>query len=130
MRVLRGSKHLNKNTPIHYITWTSCTFIITLVAYIIASSIPVFSALVGLIGAVFGTFLTFQPMGGMWLYDNWKSRKENPSWGWRIGVAWSVFMIVGGSALMVAGTYASVVSVMNSYKAEGGSKAWACTDNS
>ncbi|RSL76732.1 hypothetical protein CEP52_017769, partial [Fusarium oligoseptatum] len=73
VRILRGSKHLSANTVIHWGTWLGCTFTTTLVAYIIASSVPVFGGLVSLIGALLGTLLSFQPMGCMWLYDNWKT---------------------------------------------------------
>lgn len=31
---------------------------------------------------------------------------------------------------MVAGTYGSVVSIIDSYKESGGSAAWSCADNS
>ncbi|RGP66102.1 n amino acid transport system [Fusarium sporotrichioides] len=63
VRVLRGSKHLAANTFVHWASWIGCTFGITVVAYVIASGIPVFSGLVSLIGALLATSLSFQPMG-------------------------------------------------------------------
>ena len=72
--------------------------------------------------------MAFQPMGCMWLYDNWKISARTPKWYFM--VAWSVFVVVSGTFLMVAGTYGSVVGIMDSYKAEGGSAAWSCADNS
>lgn len=45
-------------------------------------------------------------------------------------VCWSVFVIVIGTFMMIAGTYGSIVSIMDSYKANGGSAAWSCADNS
>ena len=76
IRFLRGTKHLNHNTLRHWATWIGFTFSIAAAAYIIASSIPVFGRLVSLVGALLGTLLTFQPMGCMWLYDNWSSEKR------------------------------------------------------
>ncbi|KAF5520837.1 N amino acid transport system protein [Colletotrichum aenigma] len=129
VRFLRNSKHLASNSFVHWATWLGCNFGVCLLAYILASAIPVFNGIVSLSGALFGTLLSFQPMGCMWLYDNW-ARKENPTIRWRLMVAWSVFVIVAGTFMMIAGTYGAVVGIVDSYKADGGSSAWSCADNS
>lgn len=72
--------------------------------------------------------MSFQPMGFMWLYDNWG--RPNRDIKWKLMVAWSIWVIVSGTFLMVAGTYGSVVGIIDSYKASGGSAAWSCADNS
>ncbi|KAJ5885391.1 hypothetical protein N7495_009901 [Penicillium taxi] len=130
IRSLQGSRHLSANTITHWAVWLSCTIGVALVAYIIASAIPVFSDLVSLIGALFGTPLCFQPMAGMWLYDNWNKRNTSRSTRWMLMVAWCAFVIVAGTFLMIGGTYGSIVSIIDSYKASGGSAAWSCADNS
>ncbi|KAH7130953.1 transmembrane amino acid transporter protein-domain-containing protein [Dactylonectria macrodidyma] len=130
VRILRGSKHLAANTLIHWSSWLGCTLGITIIAYLIASGIPIFGGLVSLIGALLATSLSFQPMGCMWLYDNWTSGKADRSFGWLFGVSWSIFIIVLGTFLTIAGTYASVVSIIDSYRISGGSAAWSCADNS
>ncbi|KAE8154133.1 transmembrane amino acid transporter protein-domain-containing protein [Aspergillus avenaceus] len=132
IRILRGSQHLTGNTVIHWVTWFGCTVGVTIIAYIIASAIPVFDNLISLIGALMGTFMSFQPMGCMWLYDNWTKGKNNvrKSSKWVFMVCWSSFVILAGCFLMVAGTYGSVVSIIDGYKADGGSAAWSCADNS
>jgi hypothetical protein len=99
-----------------------------LTSYVIASAIPVFGGLVSLIGALLGTLMSFQPMGFMWLYDNWNRPEKGIKW--QLMVAWSVFVIVIGTFLMVGGTYGSVVEIMSAYKKSGGSAAWSCADNS
>ncbi|KAL2680420.1 hypothetical protein Neosp_008021 [[Neocosmospora] mangrovei] len=103
---------------------------ISLIAYILASAIPVFGGMVSLAGALFGTLLSFQPMGCMWLYDNWSKGKQNPTIRWCLMVGWSVFVIVSGTFLMVAGTYGAIQGIIDSYNAKGGSAAWSCADNS
>ncbi|KAE8135115.1 transmembrane amino acid transporter protein-domain-containing protein [Aspergillus pseudotamarii] len=130
VRILRGSEHLTANTFKHWATWLSCTFAITVSSYLIASGIPIFSDLVSLVGALLGTFMSFQPMGCMWLYDNWKSGREQPTLKWMLLSSWSILVIVSGSFLMVAGTYGSVVNIIASSKATSGSSAWSCADNS
>lgn len=130
VRILRGSKHLTSNSFTHWATWLGCTFGVSLVAYILASSIPAFNSIVSLAGALFGTLLSFQPMGCMWLYDNWASGREKPTLRWYLMVGWCVFVIVAGTFLMGAGTYGSIMSIIDAYSAEGGSSAWSCADNS
>ncbi|KAE8144557.1 putative amino acid transporter [Aspergillus avenaceus] len=129
IHLLRGSRHLTRNTVVHWSVWLGCTFGVTVVAYIIASAIPIFNSLVSLIGAFLGTLLCFQPMGCMWLYDHW-THKNYPSERWYFMVCWSIFVIVVGTFLMVGGTYGSVVGIIDSYNASGGSSAFSCADNS
>ncbi|CEJ62454.1 hypothetical protein PMG11_10951 [Penicillium brasilianum] len=130
VRILRGSSHLTSNSATHWITWLCCTLGVTVTAYIIASGIPVFGGLVSLVGALLGTVLCMQPMGCMWLYDNWTKGKKSPTLKWRLMVAWCVFVIVAGTFLVIAGTYGSVVSIADSYRKAGGTAAWSCADNS
>ncbi|KAF2019519.1 hypothetical protein BU24DRAFT_386456 [Aaosphaeria arxii CBS 175.79] len=130
VRLLRGTRHLTSNSPQHWLVWLSCTFGVTVVAYIIASAIPVFNSLVSLIGAFFGTLMSFQPFGMMWLYDNWKTDKSKRSIKWYLMCTWSFFVIVAGTFLMISGTWGSVLTIISDYSATGGSAAWSCADNS
>ncbi|KAF4943195.1 hypothetical protein FSARC_14991 [Fusarium sarcochroum] len=124
VRSLRGSKHLISNSMTHWSTWLGCTFGCALVAYLIASGIPVFGGLVSLIGALLGTLQSFQPMGCMWLYDNWH-KERTAKWG--LMVMWSILVIVSGTFLMVSGTYGSIVGIINSSER---TASWSCADNS
>ncbi|KAI5927346.1 putative amino acid transporter [Camillea tinctor] len=130
IHLLRGSRHLTANTFTHWATWLGCTGGITIMAYCIASGIPVFGGLVSLIGALLGTLMSFQPMGCMWLYDHWNRDADKRTRSWYFMVCFSVFVVVSGTFLMIAGTYGSVVSIMESYRESGGSAAWSCADNS
>ncbi|KAI8186373.1 hypothetical protein KHU50_001338 [Colletotrichum sp. SAR 10_65] len=130
VRILRGSRHLTANTAVHWLTWLGSTFGVTLVAYLVASGIPVFNSLISLVGALLGTFMSFQPMGCMWLYDNWSKGKVEPTLRWRLMVFWSVFVIASGTFLMVAGTYSTILGIVDDYKQTGGSSVWSCADNS
>ncbi|KHN94027.1 Amino acid transporter, transmembrane [Metarhizium album ARSEF 1941] len=130
VRILRGSKHLTANDAIHWATWLSCTLVTTVIAYLIASGIPVFGGLVSLVGALLGTLMSFQPMGCMWLYDNWHRGRKDPASRWIFMVVFSILVVVTGTFLMVAGTYGSIVGIIDSYNKSGASRAWTCADNS
>ncbi|KAL4904423.1 hypothetical protein BDW74DRAFT_168446 [Aspergillus multicolor] len=129
VRMLRGSKHLTGHTLIHWVAWLGSTFAVSLIAYIIASAIPVFSSLVSFVGALFGTPICFQPFGCMWLYDNWGSGRAGKPLSWWLKAGWSFFMIIAGCFLTISGTYGSIVSIIDSYNASGGSSAWSCANN-
>lgn len=130
VRVLRGSRHLTTNTVTHWATWLACTFGVATVAYVMASTIPVFNGIVSLTGALFGTMLTMQPMGCMWLYDNWTKGRDQATIRWRLMVAWCGFVIIVGTFMTVTGTYGTIVGIVNSYRKNGGVSAFACADNS
>ena len=83
-----------------------------------------------LIGAFFGTLLCFEPMGLMWLYDNWYADESARTVRWKIGVIWSVCVIVVGLFLMVAETYGSALSIINALRTGGDTSPWTCADNS
>lgn len=79
-------------------------------------------------GALLGTLMSFQPMGCMWLYDNWN--RSNRDWKWKGMVAWSIFVIASGTFLLIGGTYGSIVGIMDSFEKDGGTAPWTCADNS
>jgi heme/copper-type cytochrome/quinol oxidase subunit 3 len=128
VRALRNSKHLASNSWVHWISWLSCTFAVTVISYCIASGIPVFGELVALIGALFGTLMCFHPMASMWLYDNWRNKPRTAKW-WAL-VCVNIFILVAGSFLLIAGTYGAVKGIIDAYATSGGSAAWSCEDNS
>ncbi|OJD37901.1 amino acid transporter [Diplodia corticola] len=132
VRILRGSHHLASNSVVHWTTWLGCTGATAVTAYVIASAVPVFDGLVSLVGALLGTMMSIQPMGCMWLHDNWGAGKIrlNRTPKWTAMVCWCVFVIAAGTFLMIAGTYGAIVGIMADYKAQGGSAAWSCADNS
>ncbi|KAL9575850.1 hypothetical protein ACKAV7_000013 [Fusarium commune] len=110
VRLLRGSRHLTTNTFTHWATWFGCICCCAIISYCIASGIPVFGPLIGLIGALLG--------------------KESMSAKWLSMVCWSLFVIISGTFLMIAGTYGSVIGIIDALKADGASGPWSCGDNS
>ncbi|QPC70731.1 hypothetical protein HYE68_001483 [Fusarium pseudograminearum] len=132
VRILRGSKHLSANTFTHWAVWLSCTFGMAIIAYVIASGIPVFGGLVSLVGALLGTLQCMQLFGCLWLYDHWAEGKDKSqrTTRWTLMVGWCCFVIVLGTFLMIGGTYGSIKGIIDSYAVSGGSAAWSCADNS
>ncbi|GAA6039344.1 hypothetical protein JCM8097_002808 [Rhodosporidiobolus ruineniae] len=131
VRALRNSRHLTTSTATHWIVWLSCTFGCTVFAYIIASAIPVFGGLVGLVGALLGTALCMQAESIMWAYMNKAGFKDRLSrtTKWCLLAALNGFIFCAGCVILVGGTYGSIISIKDGYEANGGT-AFSCADNS
>lgn len=120
---------MTSNTWQHWTLWLSCNAGVVIVAYIIASAIPSFDALVAFIGALLATLMCFAPMGCMWLYDNYTEGKKNKTLYWKFMVGWCVFVISSGTFCMVAGSYGAIIGIIDEYSGND-STAWSCADNS
>ncbi|KAL4900260.1 hypothetical protein BDW74DRAFT_171010 [Aspergillus multicolor] len=92
---LRGLKHLTANKLIHWVTWFGCT----------QRGIRIFNDLVSLIGALLVTLMI---------------GRQQPSLKWALQEPSSVLVVCLGTFLMVAGTYGSIVSIIDSSKAASG----------
>ncbi|KAM0790373.1 hypothetical protein ACM66B_003255 [Microbotryomycetes sp. NB124-2] len=129
VRILRGTRHLTKNTITHWVVWLGCTGFGVLVAFIIAEAIPSFNGLLGLIGSLLGGIMSLTVMGMMWFYDNWSRRHVRNNLSFKLMVLFNVCVIVVGLFITVAGSYGSVVSIIDLYNENPGSS-FSCADNS
>ncbi|KGB76014.3 neutral amino acid transporter [Cryptococcus deuterogattii R265] len=130
VRVLRGSEHLTAHSFIHWAVWLGTVGTCVTISFILAQSIPFFGDFVSLIGATLGTFLGFISSGWMWLYDNWRHRKTDTSFRFRFLVAFNVFLVLAGIFIVITGTWATAVSISDSYKNGTISSPFSCADNS
>lgn len=125
VRVLRGrwKYHLAHPTKIHWMAWLGATSGCTLIAYIIASGIPVFGSLISFIGAIFCPTVCMVPYTFMWFHDHpeWRTSLKT-----RVVAGINVFIIVAGVFLTVAGTYGSIVDLISAVA----DRPWSCADNS
>lgn len=114
---------MTSNTITHWVTWLACTSGVVITAYIIASAVPRFGSLVSLIGALLGTSICFQPMGCMWLYDNWTKDTQLRTLRWRCVACFAVFVIVSGMFCTIAGTYGAIIGLIYDYSGSGSASA-------
>ncbi|EPQ31992.1 uncharacterized protein PFL1_00190 [Pseudozyma flocculosa PF-1] len=110
-RVFKNSVIRYVNTKMGWLTWLVLIFIITLIAWIISEAIPFFSALLGLMSALFISGFTFYLPSLMWFMlikeGSWRS-KHNLTLSFANG---ATFVI--GIAILGCGTYASVKDIIN-----------------
>ncbi|KKK19915.1 hypothetical protein AOCH_002521 [Aspergillus ochraceoroseus] len=70
LRLFAGTDHMHKRNWIATGSWIGIAFALWGLAWIISSAIPVFSDLLSLITALFGSWFTFGLPGIFWLYIN------------------------------------------------------------
>ncbi|GAA5988515.1 hypothetical protein JCM11641_003300 [Rhodosporidiobolus odoratus] len=131
VRILKGSHHLSHGTRTHWTVWLSCTFGCGIIGYILASAIPVFGGLLGLIGACFGTAMSLHAESFMWLFDSRKRFFNRETRTTRLWIGWvvNIILILVGSFILVGGTYGAAIAIRDAYRTSAG-KPWTCADNS
>lgn len=128
VRILRNSKHLQSNSFVHWFVWLSCTLGVSIVAFLLASGIPIFNYLLALAGS-----LTFSPLAlgfpaYLWIYDHGHYRTGGIL---RATAYWLNWLLILLSAfLMVGGTYGVIQQVIDAYANGEITSAFSCADNS
>ncbi|WWC65396.1 uncharacterized protein I303_108014 [Kwoniella dejecticola CBS 10117] len=129
VRILRKSRHLSKNTPVHYIVWFSVVTFTCGIGFIIAEAIPFFNDLLSLIGALLGTLICILMEAYMWMWDNWRAPNRG-SRKWNLMMAMNIIFFAIGTFLMIAGTYAAVVVINDNLNSGDSGSPFSCADNS
>ncbi|TXT10596.1 hypothetical protein VHUM_02101 [Vanrija humicola] len=136
VRLLHGTEHLTKGTVRHWTTWLGCTFGVAATAYLLASAIPSFGAIISFIGAVFSPQGTVSFFPVMWWHDNWRFKapgdrsvvmgcERNARNVWM--AALNVFIFICGLFFVVGGLYAAIKDLIATKSTHG---PWTCADNS
>ncbi|RDW83484.1 hypothetical protein BP5796_04975 [Coleophoma crateriformis] len=128
VRFLRKSEHLQKNSWVHWSTWIGCNLFGTIVAFILASSIPIFNYLLALTGSVcFAPMCLIFPIC-FWLHDYsgyWKGGSK------QLAIyAVNILIMLIGLLLFVGGTYGTVLEIKQAYASGSLGSAFSCADNS
>lgn len=125
VRILTGSVHLAQPTFKHWATWFACTTGVIGIAYILASAIPTFDAIVGFIGSLFTPQTTICVFPFIWWHDNWRTRPAHQRN--KTMAAVNLFVLACGIFFVVGGLYAAVENLI----ATGATNSpWGCADNS
>lgn len=125
VRLLQGTIHIAKPTKRHWITWFSCTSIVTIIAYILGSAIPTFGAIVGFIGSLFTPLTTIVVFPLIWWQDHWRYQPRNERS--KAMLALNIFIMACGIFFVVGGLYAAVTDLIATSSTNG---PWTCADNS
>lgn len=102
VRFLRGTRHLQSNTVVHWSTWLGINIALGSAAFVVAEAVPILNYLLGLAGALcFAPFSLLYP-ALLWMYDYKGYRTGHVGQKARYAihaliVALAAFMIFGGT---------------------------------
>ncbi|KAL5090783.1 hypothetical protein Trisim1_004089 [Trichoderma cf. simile WF8] len=98
------------NTPKGWAAWISLAAVLTIIAWVIAEAIPIFSDLLSLVSALFVTGFSYWIPAIMWFRllckGNWFSRKNI------LITLGSILAFIIGVVALVAGTYATIADII------------------
>jgi len=127
-RLFRDSKHKHSNTLIGWGAWAGIIAVTWIFAFIIAEIIPFFSDMLSLMSSLFDGWFGFIYWGMAYLilYPG-KTRWDGP---WRsFETLINYFLIALGLFILVAGTYVSIQSIIDSYNASAVGSVFSCASN-
>ena len=132
-RVFEGSRHKSSHTVVGWASWGGILAATWVGAFIIAEVIPFFSDLLSLMSSLFDSFFGFIFWGVAYIRMrrvdggvNWLS--EQSLYGYFM-LALNVLIIIIGFFFLVAGTYTSVQSIIDSYAAGAVGGVFTCASN-
>lgn len=141
VRVLRGTKHLQANTTVHWATWLVSMGVVLAIGFIIATVVPFFGDLISLSGALLGSTFTLTLPGALMIYE--KSLEYDGFSGYlralnpvstparRTIYCWAAFLtFIGGVFITIGGVYATIDSIVQAYADGTVGSAFSCADNS
>ncbi|KAI0263580.1 transmembrane amino acid transporter protein-domain-containing protein [Gloeopeniophorella convolvens] len=127
-RVFRDSKHRHSNTLIGWATWAGILFVTWVAAFVIAEVIPFFSDMLSLMSSLFDGWFGFIFWGAAYLtFYPGKKKWAGPVRSFE--TALNYFIIAFGFYVLVAGTYVSTRSIIDSYNADAVGKPFSCASN-
>jgi len=128
VRLLRDSRHFQKNTLVHWGTWIGCNLLLGVLGFVVAEAVPILNYLLGLAGSLcFAPFSLIFP-ALLWMQDF--SAHRSGSAKQRVQYYFHIFVVLLGSFMVVAGTYSVSVAIRDAYRSGLISKVFSCADNS
>ncbi|KAL4809576.1 transmembrane amino acid transporter protein-domain-containing protein [Aspergillus unguis] len=132
-RIFEGTRHKGNHTVVGWLSWIGILAVLWILAFIISEVIPFFSDLLSIMSSLFDSFFGFIFWGVAYLrmrYDD-----HGPGFyhkrgirGW-IGAILNVGLIGIGLFFLGPGTYASIESVIQNYRAGTVGSPFSCADN-
>jgi hypothetical protein len=132
-RMFNDSRHKSEHTVLGWSTWAGILLATWIGAFIIAEVIPFFSDLLSLMSSLFDSFFGFIFWGMAYI----RMRRVDGGVAWLqsqtpygyMMLALNVIIILIGLFFLVAGTYTSVESIIESYAAGAVSGVFTCANN-
>ncbi|KAK4050375.1 hypothetical protein OIV83_003444 [Microbotryomycetes sp. JL201] len=121
-----GSKHRTRHTVKGWGTWLAVVFCGWVISFIIGQAIPFFNDLLALISSLFDSWFGYI----LWAFCYFDLNRGRQFKGKRQTIEFvvNVVILITGAFFFVAGTYASIQSIINSYAAGAIKKPFTCAN--
>lgn len=127
-RVFKHSRHLHSNSLVAWTVWTVILAATWVIAFLIAQIIPFFSDMLSLMSSLFNGWFGFI----FWAMAYLSLHPGKTKWDGTfrsLETLFNYFLILLGVYVLVAGTYTSVQSIIDSYHAHLVGKLFSCASN-
>ncbi|KAK0636124.1 amino acid transporter [Bombardia bombarda] len=132
-RIFRDSRHKNEHTVVGWATWAAILLTTWIFAFLIAEVIPFFSSLLSLMSSLFDSFFGFIFWGVAYFRmrkaDGGVALLKDHSISGYLLAAVNILIILIGVFFLTAGTYASVVSIIDQFEDGSVSSVFTCASN-
>ncbi|KAJ5109688.1 hypothetical protein N7532_002333 [Penicillium argentinense] len=131
-RMFEGTRHKTNHTVFGWACWSGILLFLWIVAWVIAEVIPFFTNLLSIMSAIFGSYFGFILWGWAWirmLYSDHPNLTKKQGLRHWVELLFNGIIILIGLFFLGPGTYASVQSVLDSYKEGGFDSAFSCASN-
>lgn len=135
----RTSRHRNDHTVVGWLVWTGLNLGLWILGFVLAEVIPFFSDLLSLMSSLFDCWFGFIFWGVAFFqlkrlqngkddFQLWSYFKEASLWG-KLEILANFALIVMGIYILGPGIYATIESIILSYKANAYGSAFTCVSN-
>lgn len=132
-RLFNDTRHMGNHTVLGWGSWAAILTVLWILAFIVAEVIPFFSDLLSLMSSLFDAFFGFIYWGVA--YFQMRREDHGPDFyknrgirGWA-GFGFNIAICCIGLLFLTGGTYATVQSIIDGYKADNFGGAFTCQDN-
>ncbi|KAF2842442.1 hypothetical protein M501DRAFT_948939 [Patellaria atrata CBS 101060] len=131
--IFHGTRHMGNHTVVGWAAWGGILAATWVLAFIIAEVIPFFSDLLSLMSSLFDSFFGFIFWGTA--YFRMRHADYGPNFYKRrgirgiLGFVFNIVICIIGLLFLTGGTYASVQSIVNGYKASNFGGPFSCASN-
>ena len=118
VRIFRKSRHIHEHTVLGWSVWIFLIVLMNGLGFVLAVGVPIFNYLIGIAASLFATWYTYGIAGLFWIYDVYhylggtRALIARPTM-----FTLCLLTVAAGGFICVAGTYVTIVSIVQAYQA-------------
>ncbi|MCJ1359974.1 MAG: hypothetical protein MMC33_009977 [Icmadophila ericetorum] len=118
VRIFRKTRHIHQHTALGWSVWIVLIILMNGAGFVLAVGVPIFNYLIGIAAALFATWYTYGIAGLFWIYDIYHYKGGAKALTGRpFMFTLCILTFIAGAFICVAGTYVTIVSIVQAYQA-------------